>query len=435
MAKFDVLVVGGGGREHALVWKIAQSRLVNKVYCAPGNAGIASIAECVPIDAVDIGGLLKFARQKNIGLTVVGPEAPLALGIVNEFKKQGLRIFGPSKAASMLEASKAFAKKIMQEARVPTAKFRLISNIDEAMEFARQNDHAVLKADGLAGGKGVFVCRSKQEIMDAANKLLQERIFGAASNMIIAEELLEGPEVSVIGFCDGKTIRLLYPSQDHKAAFDNDSGSNTGGMGAYAPVPFVSEKLLREVKQKIMQAVVDKMGEKRAPFVGVLYAGLMVVDGEPFVLEFNCRFGDPEAQVILPLLESDIVELMLACVEGKLLEKDVKLKSGAATCVVMASGGYPGSYEKGKEIFGLEDALREKNVVVFHAATKLENGKIVSSGGRVLGVTGFGKNLPDSVTAAYNAVSKVSFEKMHYRNDIGKKALARGGAREWTRTP
>lgn len=425
MAKFDVLVVGGGGREHALVWKIVQSRLVNKVYCAPGNAGISSLAECVPINAEDIDGLLKFAKQKNIGLTVVGPEAPLALGIVNEFKKQGLRIFGPSKAASMLEASKAFAKKIMQEARVPTAKFRVLSNIDEAMEFAQENDKAVLKADGLASGKGVFICRSKQEIMGAANKLLQERIFGNASNIIIAEELLEGQEVSIIGFCDGKTIRLLCPSQDNKAAFDNDTGPNTGGMGAYAPTPFVSEKLLKEIKQKIMQPVVDKMSEKRTPFVGVLYAGLMIAGGKPFVLEFNCRFGDPEAQVILPLLESDLVELMLACVEGKLLEKEVRLKSGVATCVVIASGGYPDSYEKGKTINGLDEVAREKNVVVFHAGTKLENGKIVSNGGRVLGVTGFGKTLSESIDTAYNAVSKISFEKMHYRKDIGKRALER----------
>lgn len=426
MVKTDVLVVGSGGREHALVWKIAQSRLVNKIYCAPGNAGIASLAECVPINAEDIGGLLKFAKKKNIGLTVVGPEVPLSLGIVNEFKKQGLRIFGPSKAASMLEASKIFAKKIMQEARVPTAHFHVLSNIDEAMEFAQHHDKAVLKADGLASGKGVFVCKSKQEIMNAANKLLQERIFGTASSLILAEEFLEGEEVSIIGFSDGKVIKLLYPSQDHKRIFDNDEGQNTGGMGAYAPAPFVSEKLLQEIKQKIMKPVINKMNEKRTPFVGILYAGLMVVKGEPFVLEFNCRFGDPETQVLLPLLESDILELMIACVEGKLLEKDIKLKAGAATCVVVASGGYPDSYEKGKEIHGLDEASKEKNVVVFHAGTKTENGKIFTNGGRVLGVTGFGKTIQDSINSAYWATSKISFENMHYRKDIGKKAHLRG---------
>ncbi|MEK7539734.1 MAG: phosphoribosylamine--glycine ligase, partial [Patescibacteria group bacterium] len=291
--------------------------------------------------------------------------------------------------------------------------------------FANQNDKAVLKADGLASGNGVFICKSKQEIMGAANKLLQERIFGNASSLILAEELLEGQEVSIIGFSDGKIIRLFYPSQDHKRIFDNDSGANTGGMGAYAPVPFVSEKLLQEIKQKIMKPVINKMNEKRTPFVGVLYAGLMIVAGNPFVLEFNCRFGDPEAQVILPLLDSDILELMIACVEGKLLEKDIALKTGAATCVVMASGGYPDSYEKGKTINGLDEVAREKNVVVFHAGTKMENGKIVSNGGRVIGVTGFGKTIPDSINAAYSGVSKISFENMHYRRDIGKKALLR----------
>lgn len=418
-----ILVIGNGGREHALAWKISKSPKVKKIFCAPGNAGTAELAQNIEIPAEDTKRLLEFALKEKIDLTVVGPEAPLANGIVDTFSENGLKIFGPTKQAAMLEASKAYAKQVMQACGIPTPKAQVISNIDEAMEAVQGLEKAVVKADGLASGKGVFVCHSKKEIMQAVNTIMQEKIFGKAGEQIITEELLEGEEASVLAFCDGESVSLMVPSQDHKPVFDNDTGPNTGGMGAYSPAPIISQKMLELVEKKIIKPVANEMKKRGAPFTGVLYAGLMIVNKKPFVLEFNARFGDPETQVILPRLESDLVEIMLSCTEKKLGRQKIIWSKKAAACVVLASGGYPEKFEKGKEITGLKQAGELSDVVVFHAGTKQLNGKTVTNGGRVLGVTALGNTVKESIQNAYNAVTKISFEKMHYRKDIGKKAL------------
>ncbi len=426
MGKIDILVVGAGGREHALVWKISQSRLAGKIFCAPGNAGIAEIAECVPIDVENVSGLLEFAKKKKIGLTIVGPEAPLVKGIVDEFQKNGLKVFGPSKNAAMLEGSKAFAKKLMQDIRVPTASFQVVTEIDEALELVQTMDKAVIKADGLAAGKGVFVCTSKSQILDAVNKILRDRIFDHAGERAIIEELLEGEEASVLAFCDGENVSLMPSAQDHKRVFDNDKGENTGGMGAYSPAPVITPALEKEILEKIMIPVVREMKKHGTPYVGVLYAGLMITKTGPKVLEFNARFGDPETQVILPRLESDLVEIMLSCIDGKLAKQEIKWNKKAVTCVVLVSGGYPNKYDKGKKISGLDKLVGAKGILVFHAGTMIgQKAEILSNGGRVLGVTGLGLTVKGSIAKAYEGVSKISFEKMHFRKDIGKKALER----------
>ncbi len=427
-----VLIIGSGGREHALAWKVSQSPRVEKIFCAPGNAGTALLggssrihAENVAIEAENIPALLEFALRKKIDLTVVGPEAPLVKGIVDAFEKKGLKIFGPSAGAAMIEGSKSFAKEIMVSANVPTARYEVIAGIDEAQSIVENFEKAAVKADGLAAGKGVFICKSKSEIMGAVNKLLQENIFGGAGSKVVIEELLEGEEASILAFCDGKNVKMMASSQDHKRALDNDQGPNTGGMGAYSPAPAV-EGLEKRIEKEVMLPVIKELARRGAPFKGVLYAGLMIKGKNFKVLEFNARFGDPEAQVIIPRLENDIVEIFEACIAGKLNEIDLKWKKDAACCVVLASGGYPGKYEKGKEIEGLENASAFENVFVFHAGTKLENSKVVTNGGRVLGITGLGKNIKEAVDAAYTGVSQINFEGMHFRSDIGARALKRG---------
>ncbi len=419
-----VLVIGSGGREHALVWKLSQSKRVKKIFCAPGNAGTAEFAENVPIPADDIEAMLKFALKEKIGLTVVGPEAPLVNGIVDEFQKKGLRIFGPNAKAALIEGSKAFSKEVMAAAGVKTAAYKVIVGIDEAQMSLGDFEKAAVKADGLASGKGVFICNSKSEIMGAVNKLLQGKIFGDAGSRIVVEELLEGEEASILAFCDGKNVKLMVSSQDHKRIFDNDKGANTGGMGAYSPAPIVNG-LEKKILQKVMLPVMKELAKRGAPYKGVLYAGLMIKGKDFKVLEFNARFGDPETQVVIPRLENDLVDVLEACIDGKLDKIDLKWREGSACCVVLASKGYPGEYEKGKEIQGLANAKAFKDVFVFHAGTKLENGRVLTNGGRVLGVTGLGKSIKEAIANAYTGVSQIDFEGMQFRHDIGKKALGR----------
>ena len=420
-----VLVVGSGGREHALVWCIAKSNKVKKIYCAPGNGGTASLAENIPIEADDISSLADFAGKEKIDLTVVGPEAPLVAGIADEFLTRGLNVFGPSANAAMIEGSKAFAKEVMKSAGIPTAFFNLITNIDELQELVQRKNlqKAAVKADGLAAGKGVFICNSQQEIMAAGNKILQEGIFGGAGKRVVVEELLEGEEASILAFCDGSTVKLMVSSQDHKRALDNDKGPNTGGMGAYSPAPVIAKELEKRIERDVMLPAIKELKKRGAPYVGVLYAGLMISNNQIKVLEFNARFGDPEAQAVLPRLKTDLVEIMLSCINGKLQKQKIEWSENAACCVVMASGGYPGNYEKGKEIFGLDKSAKLHDTIVFHAGTKKIGDKIFSNGGRVLGVTALGKTINESIEKAYKAVSKISFEKMHFRRDIGGRAL------------
>ncbi len=420
----DVLIIGSGGREHTLVWKIAQSSRVKKVYCAPGNGGIAQVAECVPIQATDVPALLNFAREKKIELTVVGPEAPLAAGIVDEFGKEGLRIFGPAKAAAELEVSKVFAKKIMRKYGIPTGEAEIFDRPREAIAYIREKGAPlVVKADGLAAGKGVIVCRTVEEAGEAVDLIMVEKSFGAAGKRVIVEECLQGEEASFIALTDGETILPLIPSQDHKPIYDDDKGPNTGGMGAYAQAPVVTPEMAATVMEKVFIPTVKGMKEEGRKFRGVLYAGLMITAAGPKVLEFNVRFGDPETQAILPLLDSDLIELMGACLEGNLNRVNLKWNEGAAVCVVIASGGYPGSYRKGKEIQGLEELAGEEDIVVFHAGTALKDGKIITAGGRVLGVTGWGSSIEHALEKTYQVVEKIKFEDMYYRKDIGAKAL------------
>jgi len=419
-----VLVVGSGGREHALVWKISQSKNVDKIYCAPGNAGIADLAECVNIKSESIQELKKFAIDQKIDLTIVGPEAPLAAGVVDEFKKGGLKIFGPSKAAARLEGSKIYAKDIMKKYNVPTADFAEFTDEKEAVKYLQNsNMPVVVKADGLAAGKGVVVAQDFEEAEEAIHRMLIEREFGEASSKIIIEECLVGQEASILAFADGKCFTTMQSAQDHKRIFDNDMGPNTGGMGAYSPAPVVTEKILKEVEEKVFRRMIDGMQKEGAPFVGVLYAGIMITKDGPKVLEFNVRFGDPETQPILMRLKTDIVDIIEHIIEGKLDKIKVEWDKRAAVCVVLASKGYPGEYEKGKEISGLDETKALKDAVVFHAGTSLKNGNVVTSGGRVLGVTAMADTIETAINRAYSVVHMVKFDGMHYRSDIGRKAL------------
>jgi phosphoribosylamine--glycine ligase len=420
-----ILLIGSGGREHALVWKIAQSKLVDKIFCAPGNGGIAQLAECLDIKAEDIPGLLDFARREKIDLTVVGPEASLAGGIVDEFAKYKLRIFGPTKLASQLEASKVFAKELMAKYNVPTANFKIFDNIEKANAYIDEiGAPCVVKADGLAAGKGVVVAKSVDEAKQAVYSIMQEKIFGSAGNKIIIEECLEGQEASIIVITDSKEVIPLASSQDHKRIFDNDEGLNTGGMGAYSPAPIVSEKIFSEILDKIIYRVIDGLVKEGIYYKGVLYAGIMLTKQGPKTLEFNVRFGDPETQAILPRLKSDLVEVMLATSNEKLSRfPKLNWNNKPCVCVVVSSKGYPGDYEKGKVISGLEQAAKMEDVVVFHAGTKKNQGNYITNGGRVLGVTALGNTIKAAIDKTYKAVEKIHFEGMHYRRDIGQKAV------------
>lgn len=420
-----ILVVGQGGREHALVWKLSQSAAVDRIYCAPGNAGTALDAENVPISSDDISRLRHFAKENGIDLTVVGPEAPLVAGIVDEFKLAGLKIFGPSKAAARLEGSKAFSKDIMKKARVPTADFRAFTLVQDAISYIDSMEECplVVKADGLAAGKGVFVCANHAEARDAVLNLLKKDAFGQAGRRIVIEDCLEGQEVSILAIIDGDTIIPLETSQDHKRAHDGDRGPNTGGMGAYSPAPLVTDAIMDDIVKSILVPVVHTMKVEGCPFSGVLYAGLMLTQQGPKVLEFNVRFGDPEAQPVLMRLKSDLAQVLSLAATGRLAELEgLDWDSRAAVCVVMASAGYPDSYENGREIKGLNAADAVPHARVFHAGTKQSDDRVVNHGGRVLGVTALGDDIAAAKAAAYAAVEKISWDGGWYRTDISDKA-------------
>ena len=421
-----VLVVGGGGREHALVWKIAQSPRVGKIYCAPGNAGIAELAECVPIDAEDVDQVEAFARQQKIDLTVVGPEGPLSKGIVDRFEKAGLRIFGASQQAAEIESSKTFAKQIMTRYGVPTARGETFENYKAAEAYIKQmGAPIVVKADGLAAGKGVIVCATIAQALAALKQILVDNAFGEAGRRVVVEECLVGEEASFLAFTDGKTVLALPSSQDHKPIFDDDKGPNTGGMGAYSPAPVLDRYMHDRVMQEVMLPTVRGMAAEGRPYKGVLYAGLMIHRDQIKVLEFNGRFGDPEAQPLLMRLKNDIVPIMEAIIDERLHQCRLEIDPRATVCVVMASGGYPGKYRKGAPISGLDKARRMKDVMVFHAGTAFKEKQVVASGGRVLGVTALGNTVADAIDRAYKAVDKITWQEVQYRRDIGRKALRR----------
>lgn len=418
-----VLVIGSGGREHALVWKISQSPMVDKIYCAPGNAGIAQLAECVAIKAEDLDGLLDFALQNEIGLTVVGPEVPLTMGIVDKFQEKGLKIFGPSGRAAEIEGSKTFAKDLMAKYGIPTAKYGAFTDAEEAKAFlAEVGLPCVVKADGLAAGKGVLICETKEEAETAVDDILVDNKFGNAGSRVVVEEFLTGQEVSMLAFSDGKTIVPMVSSQDHKRIWDGDKGLNTGGMGAYSPAPVYTPDVHEIVVPQVLEATIKAMEQEGRPFAGILYAGLMLTADGPKVLEFNARFGDPETQAVLPRLKSDLVEIFLAIIDGRLNEMNIEWYEEAAVCVVMASGGYPETSDKGRVITGMKEA-EETGTIVFHAGTKETDGNIVTNGGRVLAISALGKDIAEAIANAYKGVEKVKFENMQYRTDIGKKAF------------
>ena len=423
-----ILLIGGGGREHALAWKLVQSPNVEKLYAAPGNPGMALLqkCECINLNVDDLEGVADYAEEKSIDLTVVGPEAPLVAGLADVFKRRGLPVFGPSKAAAQLEGSKAFSKELMAKYNIPTAFFKICEDIGAAKAYVEEKGAPiVVKADGLAAGKGVVVAMTKQEALDAIDDMMGDHKFGAAGARVVLEEYMEGEEASLLAFTDGKTVVPMIAAQDHKRVFDGDEGPNTGGMGTYAPAPVMTDILRLKATELVLKPVVAAMAKEGTPYQGCLYAGLMIKGDSVKVVEFNCRFGDPETQVVLPLLDGDLAEIMLACATGTLDKVEVAWHDKAAVCVVMASGGYPESYEKGKEITGLAAAEEDKDVVVFHAGTKEADGKIVTSGGRVLGVTAVDASIKAARDRAYAAVEKIAFEKNFYRKDIAWRALKR----------
>jgi phosphoribosylamine--glycine ligase len=420
-----ILIVGNGGREHALAWKIAQSPRVDRVFVAPGNAGTADEAENVDISPTDTARLIKYVKQNEISLTVVGPEAPLVAGIVDAFQKEKLRIFGPSKAAAQLEGSKVFCKEVLRHADVPTADYQVFRDANRALTFLRDREDVpvVVKADGLASGKGVFVCKGRAEAMEAIERIARKREFGDAGNQLVIEERLDGQEASVLAITDGRTILTLPPVQDHKQAFDGDTGPNTGGMGAYCPAPLIDEAALATVESQVLVPTVHAMKRSRQPFRGLLYAGLMMTNQGPKVLEYNVRFGDPECQPLLMRLKTDLVDILEATVDGRLEEiGPVEWDPRAAVCVVMASAGYPGDYDRGRPIRGLDEAAKLPDVKVFHAGTARSDGQIITNGGRVLGVTALGSTIAAAKLQAYRAVKSIRWEGAWCRKDISDKA-------------
>lgn len=421
-----VLVVGRGGREHAIVWAIAQNPIVEKLYCAPGNGGIAALAECVPVTEMDFAGIAAFAKEKRIDFVVIGPDDPLAAGIVDYLEAEGLKVFGPRRNAAAIEGSKAFMKELLRKYNIPTAAYETFDSYEAALAYLRTRPlPIVIKADGLAAGKGVIVARTAEEAEQALSGIMVDKAFGASGEKVVIEEFLEGQEMSLLAFVDGNTVRPMEPSQDHKPVFDGDKGPNTGGMGTYSPVPHVHSSIVEEALRTIVQPTADAMVAEGRPFRGVLYAGLMLTADGPKTIEFNARFGDPETQVILPRLESDFLDILLAVAEGRLEEADIRWSESAAVCVILASAGYPGNYPKGLPISGIEDA--EWDALVFHAGTApAPDGEgVVTAGGRVLGVVGRGADIAEARDRAYAASGRIRFEGVHYRSDIAAKALAK----------
>jgi phosphoribosylamine--glycine ligase len=422
----DVLLIGGGGREHAIAWKLAQSKDLGRLYTAPGNPGTARCGKNIDIGVNDTDKLVDFAKQKSIGLVVVGPEDPLAAGAVDAFEAAGIKAFGPSAAAAKLEADKAFAKQLMRSSSISTAEARIFERYSDAKAYiATRDEPVVIKAAGLAKGKGVFVCDDPADGILAAEKVMCDGIFGPAGDKLIVEDKLLGEEASILAFVDGRNIYVMESSQDHKPIGDGDTGPNTGGMGAYSPAPVVTERMMDQIVREILVPAVDGMNRNGTPYKGVLYAGLMITAGGPRVLEFNVRFGDPETQPILMRLKSDLLQVMLAVCDGTLDQVSLEWDPRPTVCVVMASGGYPGSYEKDKKITGLKDAEQLDDVVVFHAGTAAKNGALVTAGGRVLGVTAIGQTIADAKTRAYQAVDKIKFDGAYCRRDIADKAIKR----------
>lgn len=421
-----VLVVGGGGREHALVWALSRSDRVKQIYCTPGNPGIETLAECVRVGLDGISAIADFAESKQIDLVVIGPEAYLAAGLVDELQCRGIPAFGPTKAAARIETDKGYAKRLMERKGIPTARYRQFDNAADAEKYVRTLDPPiVVKANGLAGGKGVTVARSHEEAVASIRSIMAERVFGDAGDLVLIEEFLEGEEASVLAFCDGKHVVPMQPAQDHKRAYDGDTGPNTGGMGAYSPVSIVDEKTRQRILDEILIPAVEGLYEEGTPYVGVLYAGLMIGPDGPKVVEFNARFGDPEAQVVLPRLRTDLAQVMQACVTGALDQVTLDFAAETAVCVVMASRGYPGDYQVGYEIRGLDQFVGSGDILIFHAGTARRDGRLVTNGGRVLGVTALGSDILDAVRRAYDAVDKIEFENAQYRTDIGFREVAR----------
>lgn len=417
-----VLVVGSGGREHAICWKLLQSPKVDKIYCAPGNAGIGEIAELVPIGAMEFDKLAEFAKANDIGLTVVGMDDPLVGGIVDKFEEEGLRVFGPRANAAIIEGSKAFSKELMKKYNIPTAAYETFDNYEAALEYVKKGDFpVVLKADGLALGKGVLICNDLEEAEAGLNTIMVDKKFGDSGNKVVIEEFLTGQEMSVLSFCDGKTIVPMVSAQDHKRALDGDKGLNTGGMGTFSPSRYYTPELAEECMETIYKPTVDALNREGRTFKGIIFFGLMLTPKGMRVIEYNARFGDPETQVVLPRLKTDLLEIFEACVDGTLDKINVEWEDNGTACVVLASGGYPESYQKGYEITGLEDAKKAPNILVFHAGTALKDGKFVTNGGRVLGITGIGKDLDEAIKIAYEGVKLIDFKDKHYRKDIGVK--------------
>ena len=420
--KMKVMIIGSGGREHTLAWKIKQSPLVDKLYCAPGNGGIASLAECVPIKAMDIDGVVSFAKKEKIDLVMVAPDDPLAAGMVDALQEAGIRAFGPVKAAAIIEGSKAFSKELMKKYNIPTADYEIFDNSNAAIEYLKTSKYpVVVKADGLALGKGVIIAQSFEEASGAVLDMMSSKIFGKAGDRVVIEEFITGPEVSILAFTDGTTIVPMVSSQDHKRALDNDQGLNTGGMGAFSPSRVYDKKTAEFCMENIFLPTMNAMNSENRKFKGVLYFGLMLTAEGPKVLEYNARFGDPETQVVLPRLKTDIIEIFNAIIDEKLDTVNIEWEDNAAVCVILASGGYPGKYATGLEIKGIDDAEKDPAVVVYHAGTKLQDGKYLTSGGRVLGVTALADTMDGAREKAYTAIKKISFDNMHYRKDIGIK--------------
>ena len=417
-----VLVVGSGGREHAIIWKLLQNKKIEKIYCAPGNAGIGQLAELVPIGAMEIDKLVDFAKSNSIDLTVIGMDDPLVAGVVDAFEAAGLRVFGPRKNAAIIEGSKAYSKELMKKYNIPTAGYETFDNYDAALEYVKKGDFpVVLKADGLALGKGVLICNTLEEAEAGLKTIMVDKKFGDSGNKVVIEEYLTGPEVSVLSFCDGKTVVPMVSAQDHKRAYDNDQGLNTGGMGTFSPSRVYTDEIAKVCMETIFKPTVEGLNKEGRTFKGIIFFGLMLTQKGPRVIEYNARFGDPETQVVLPRLKTDLLDIFEACIDGTLDKMDIEWYDNAAACVILASGGYPESYKKGYEINGLDEAAKAENIYVFHAGTALKDGKFVTNGGRVLGVTGWGKDLDKAIETAYNGVKMVSFKDAHFRKDIGIK--------------